>query len=506
MDSKVMWKEEPTQVDATTRLHETALAEIPQDDSMIAQILAEARLAPDDEAYAVARAGVEAFVGAMLQPARQHLRIDRTAIDVMIAEIDARLTAQVNEVLHAPEFQRVEATWRELKLLVDRIDFRENIVLEVLHLPKQALIDDFDDAPEIARSGLYRTVYASEYGTYGGTPYGLIVANYEFDHGPIDMQLLRSCAAVAAMAHAPFVANASPVFFGNTSFLDLPRLKDLGAQLEGPQYARWNAFRDSEDARHVGLCLPRFLLRLPYRQETIPSRSFNFEEAVQGKHERYLWGHASIAFATRVAESFAKFRWCPNIIGPTSGGTIDQLPLHHYEAMGELQSKIPTEIQLTERREYELSEEGFIGLVYRKGTDNACFFSASSAQRPKSFGASEEGRSAETNYRLGTQLPYMFIISRLAHYIKVLERERIGSTRERADLERELNKWISQYVVTMDAPSPAVRAQRPLREAIVTVEEVPGQVGWYRCNLRVRPHFKYMGADFTLSLVGKLDK
>jgi type VI secretion system protein ImpC len=474
--------------------------------SLFEDILSEARLQRADESYAVARQGVEAFIAGMLSPERAGQRVDRTTVDVMIADIDERIGAQVNAVLHAPEVQQVESTWRELKFLVDRVDFRENIKVEVINLPKEDLIADFEDAPELVKSGLYRTVYSSEYGTFGGNPYGLLVANYDFDQGPRDMQLLRSCAAVAAMAHAPFIANAAPRFFGSESFLDLPALKDLRSLFEGPQYARWNAFRDNDDARNVGLCLPRFLLRLPYSQDTIPSKTFNFQEDVVGAHDKYLWGHASMAFASRVADSFAKYRWCPNIIGPNSGGTIDDLPLHNYDAMGDVQTKIPTEIQLTERREFELSEEGFIGFTYRKGTDNACFFSANSPQRPKLFGNSDEGRSEETNYRLGTQLPYMFIVSRLAHYIKVLERERIGSSRERADLERELNKWITQYVVTMDNPTPNVRAQRPLREAQVTVEDVPGQVGWYRCNLKVRPHFKYMGADFTLSLVGKLDK
>jgi type VI secretion system protein ImpC len=474
--------------------------------SLVSQILSEARLDVHEESYGVARRGVEAFVGAMLAPDRAGERVDRAVVDSMIAEIDRRITAQVNEILHAPEVQRLEASWRELKMLVDRIDFRENIKLEFLNLSKQDLIDDFEDCPELVKSGLYRTVYSSEYGTFGGSPYGALIANYEFDHGAQDMQLLRQCAAVAAVAHAPFITNASPRFFGSESFLDLPRLKDLRAQFEGPQYARWSSFRDSEDARNVALCLPRFLIRLPYGHDTIPSRQFNFDEAVTGHHERYLWGHASIALATCVANSFAKYRWCPNIIGPTSGGAVEQLPLHNYEAMGDLQTKIPTEIQLTERREFELSEEGFIGLVYRKGADNAAFFSANSAQRPKTFGGSEEGRSAETNHRLGTQLPYMFIVNRLAHYIKVIERERIGSARERGDLERELNKWIGQYVITMDNPAPSLRAQRPLRDAKVQVEDIAGQPGWYRCNLRVRPHFKYMGAEFTLSLVGKLDK
>jgi type VI secretion system protein ImpC len=474
--------------------------------SLLDQILSETKLDKQDETYAIAKRGVEAFIGAMLGPDKSAQRVDKAAVDAMIAEIDQRISAQTNEILHAEEVQKLESTWRELKFLIERVDFRENIKVEILNASKDDLIADFEDTPEIVKSGLYKNVYSSEYGTFGGHPYGMIVSNYDFDPGPQDMQLLRNCASVAAVSHAPFIANASPRFFGSDSFLDLPKLKDLKSMFEGPQYARWNSFRDSEDARNVALCAPRFLLRLPYAQDTIPSKTFNFHEDVLDDHDSYLWGHASIAFASRVADSFAKYRWCPNIIGPQAGGTVENLPLHVYEAMGETQTKIPTEIQLTERREFELSEEGFIGLVYRKGADNACFFSANSPQRPKLFGNSAEGKVAETNYRLGTQLPYMFIVNRLAHYIKVLQREQIGSSKERSDLERELNKWIGQYVVNMDNPAPTVRAKRPLRDAQVAVEDVEGQPGWYRCAIKVRPHFKYMGADFTLSLVGKLDK
>jgi type VI secretion system protein ImpC len=283
-------------------------------------------------------------------------------------------------------------------------------------------------------------------------------------------------------------------------------MKDLKAVFEGPQYTKWQSFRESEDSRYVGLCMPRFLLRLPFGSNTVPVKAFNYEEDVIGQHERYLWGNAAMALATRVADSFAKFRWCPNIIGPQAGGTVEDLPLHQYEAMGEIQTKIPTEIMLTERREYELSEEGFIGLTFRKDSDNACFFSANSCQKAKFFGQSEEGRAAELNYRLGTQLPYLFIVNRLAHYIKVLQREQIGTWKERADLERELNKWINQYVADQDVITASIRGRRPLRKAQITVEEVPGNAGWYKVDMKVRPHFKYMGAFFTLGLVGKLDK
>ena len=474
--------------------------------SLLDEILAETKMKPSDDGYDVARKGVQAFIAEMLAPGRSAERVDKALVDAMIAEVDQRLSSQVNEILHHPKVQALESAWRGLKFLIDRTDFRENIRVEMLNATKEDLLTDFEDAPETVKSGLYRLVYSNEYGVHGGKPYGLICGNFDFGPGPQDVALLQKCAAVAAMSHAPFIANSSPEFFGETSFLKLPALKDLKSLFEGPQYARWHSFRESEDARYVGLCMPRFLLRLPYGEKTIPVKSFNFNEEVIGQHESYLWGYASVALASRIADSFAKFRWCPNIIGPQAGGAVDSLPLHQYEAMGEVQTKIPTEVMLTERREYELSEEGFIGMVFRKDADNAAFFSANSVQKPKFFGNSPEGKQAETNYRLGTQLPYMFIMSRLSHYLKVLQREQIGSWKERPDLERELNQWIGQYVADMDDPAPSVRSKRPLRTARIKVEDVEGQPGWYRCNLAVRPHFKYMGASFTLSLVGKLDK
>ncbi|MBP6830109.1 MAG: type VI secretion system contractile sheath large subunit [Deltaproteobacteria bacterium] len=474
--------------------------------SLLDEILNEGKIKPSEEGYDVVRRGVQHFIAEMLAPGRAAERVDKNIVDAMIAEIDSRLSAQINAIIHHPDFQRLESAWRSLKFLIDKVDFRENIKVEMLNCSKEDLLNDFEDSPEVPKSGLYKLVYSREYGTFGGKPLGLMVGNYEFDAGPQDISLMQKIASVAAMAHAPFISAAAPKMFGEETWENLPNLKDLKSLFEGPQYARWHAFRESEDARYVGLTMPRFLLRMPYGASTIPVKSFNFEEDVVGSHDKYLWGNAAVAMATRVADSFAKYRWCPNIIGPQAGGTVEDLPLHQYEAMGEIQTKIPTEVQLTERREYELSEEGFIGLTFRKDSNNACFFSANSVQKAKYFGQSPEGREAETNYRLGTQLPYMFIMNRLAHYLKVLQREQIGSWKERVDLERELNTWIGQYVADMDDPAPGVRSRRPLRKASIEVKEVEGQPGWYRCDLKVRPHFKYMGAAFTLSLVGKLDK
>jgi type VI secretion system protein ImpC len=473
--------------------------------SLLDDILSETQLKPTDEGYDVTKKGIQAFISELLAPGRKE-KVDRAFADGLIAEIDSKISKQLDAILHHPDFQKLESAWRGLKFAIDRTDFRENIHCELLNCSKDDLLTDFEDAPEIVKSGLYRTVYTAEYGQFGGKPYGAMFANFEINPTPNDMLLLQKCASVAAMAHCPFFSNAGPKFFGQADFLKLPNLKDLKAIFEGPQYAKWQSFRESEDSRYVGLLMPRFLLRVPYGPETVPVRSFNYQEETVGKHDAYLWAHSTYAMATRIADSFAKFRWCPNIIGPQSGGAVEDLPLHHYEAMGEIQTKIPTEIMISERREFELSEEGFIALTFRKDSDNAAFFSANSCQKPKYFGQSPEGREAELNYRLGTQMPYMFIISRLAHYIKVLQREQIGSWKERIDLERELNTWIKQYVVDMDAVSAATRGKAPLRQAQVVVEDVEGNAGWYRVSMKVRPHFKYMGAFFTLSLVGKLDK
>ncbi|MEN5250866.1 type VI secretion system contractile sheath large subunit [Alcaligenes aquatilis] len=474
--------------------------------SLLDELIESTRLRPDDEAYAITRQGLEAFVAELLEPGRQSEKISQGLIDEMIANLDRKLCRQVDQILHHVDFQRLESAWAGLKFLVDRTDFRENNKLAILNVSKQALLEDFEDATDITRSGLYTAVYTAEFGQFGGQPFGSIIGNYEFGPGTQDIKLLQSLASVSAMAHAPFISSAGPQFFGVDNYSALPNLKDLSAVFEGPQFTKWNSFRQSDDARFVGLTLPHFLLRVPYGEDTVPAKTFNYNEDVSGGNQNFLWGNAAFAFADRLADSFARYRWCANIIGPQGGGAVEDLPIYNYEAMGETQTKIPTEVLISERREFELAEQGFIALTMRKNTDNAAFFSANSSQKPKFFGNNKEGKVAETNYKLGTQLPYIYVVSRLAHYIKVIQRENIGTWKERNDLEAELNEWIRQYVADMDNPSAGVRSRRPLRQAEVTVSDVEGDPGWYRVGLKVRPHFKYMGASFTLSLVGKLDK
>jgi len=474
--------------------------------SLLDVILHETKLKPSEEGYSIAKRGVEAFIAELLSPARKEAKVHQAVINEMIAEIDLKMSIQMDVILHNQTYQKLESAWRGLKFVVDRTNFRENVKMELLNISKGDLLNDFEDAPEVTKSGLYKLAYTAEYGQFGGNPFGAMIANYDFGPGPQDVKLLQYAASVATMSHAPFIAAAGPQFFGEESFQRLPNLKDLKSVFEGPQYVKWNSFRESEDARSVGLTMPRFLLRLPYSQETNPVKSFNYSETVSDSHESYLWGNTAFTFATKLTDSFAKYRWCPNIIGPASGGAVEDLPVHQFESMGAIESKIPTEVLISERREFELAEEGFIALAMRKGSDNACFFSANSAQKPKYFGQSKEGKEAETNYKLGTQLPYMFIINRMAHYLKVLQREQLGSWKERVDLERELNQWIGQYVSDQDVVDPGVRGRRPLRQAQITVSDVEGDPGWYRVDMKVRPHFKYMGSFFTLSLVGKLDK
>ncbi len=473
--------------------------------SLLDQIMQETRLKPTDEGYETAKKGVQAFISDLLKSHREGEKVEQKVVDQMIAEIDTKISSQVDAVIHHKDFQKLESAWRGLKMVVDRTDFRENIKIELLSVTKNELLEDFEDAPEVTKSGLYKHAYTAEYGQFGGQPYSAIISNYELSPGAQDIKLLQQVASIGAMSHAPFIAGAGSEFFGLDTFDGLPNLKDLDAIFEGPQYAKWQSFRESDDSRNVGLALPRFMLRQPYGEDN-PTKDFSYVESVEDSKENFLWGNSAYAFATTLTRSHAKYRWCPNIIGTQSGGIVEDLPIHKYEENGEIKTTSPTEVMLSDRKEFELAEQGFMGLTVRKGTDNATFFSANSPQKAKFFGNDPEAKQAATNFKLGTELPYLFVINRLAHYIKVLQRENIGSWKTRSELERELGTWIRQYVADQDNPPASVRSRRPLREASIKVSEDEGNPGWFRVDLSVRPHFKYMGSSFTLSLAGKLDK
>jgi len=475
-------------------------------ESLIDDIVQKTKMKPDDEGYSITKQGVQAFIDELLKPQMEGEKVSSAIVDKMIADIDKKLSLQMDAILHDKQFQKMESAWRSLKFLVDKTDFRENIKIEMLNVKKEELQDDFEDAPEVTKSSLYQLGYTAEFGQFGGQPYGLMIGNYEFGAGSEDIALMQNISSVATMMHAPFIAATSPKMFGIENFSELPKLKDLKSIFEMPQYAKWRSFRESEDARNMGLTVSRYLLRTPYGEETKKIKSFKYDEDVSGSNNDFVWGSSAFAFASNVSKSFANYRWSSNIIGPQGGGAVEDLPVYNYESMGELQTKIPTEILISERRELELADEGFIALTMRKGSDNAAFFSANSVQKPKVFSNTPEGKQAELNYKLGTQLPYTFIVSRLAHYIKVIQRENIGTWKSRGELEDELNNWIRQYVSNQDNPSAGVRSRRPLHKAEIIVSDVEGDPGWYKVTLKVVPHFKYMGSSFELSLVGKLDK
>jgi type VI secretion system protein ImpC len=472
---------------------------------LIEEILAFTRLPKTEDSYAIAKNGVKVLLKEIFAHEQDgDLRVDKSFVDQLIAELDDVLSKQMDAILHHPELQRLESPWRSLKFLVDRTEFTENIKIQYLNATKDELLTDFEEAASLPEAGLFRQVYTEEFGQFGGEPVGAMIGNYEFTPVAEDMRLLEHMASLAAITHAPFVGAAGPSFFGLSDYDQLPALKQVEAIFDGPQYIKWRNLREADDARNVGLALPRFMLRATYG-DTINVRSFNYRETISEKSD-YLWGNAAFAYATRLTESFAKYRWCPNIIGPQSGGATLDLPIHVIEKSGSVEVLGPVEIPISDRKEYELSELGFMPFTMRKDSDSAVFFSSNSVQKSKRFTNDEEGKQAELNFKLGTQLPYLFIVNRLAHYIKVLQRENLGSWKSRNDIELELNKWIRQYVADQENPSASTRSQRPLRKANLKVSEVEGEAGWYSVSLEITPHFKFMGANFTLSLASLLER
>lgn len=427
-------------------------------------------------------------------------RIDKTLLDQYIARLDGAISRQLDEVIHHDAFQEVESAWRSLKFLCERSDPKANVKLELLDVSKDDLLEDFEDVPEVTQSGLYEHTYVAEYDTPGGQPISAIVSNYQFDCSAPDISLLKEVSRVAAASHCPFLGSVGAKFFGKDSVEDLTRIDDIGTYLDKAEYARWRGFRECEDSRYVGLTLPRFLLRTPYGEDN-RVRSFNYVEGVSGAdHEKYLWGNATFAFAANIAESFKENGWAVNIRGPESGGKIDSLPMHYYDVGRGKQAKIPTEILLSETKEFEYAEEGFIPLSYYKNSDNACFFSANSVQKPQKYSTPE----ATANARINSRLPYIFLVSRIAHYLKVLQRENIGSSKTRQDLEQELNDWLQGLVTKMKNPDPSLIATHPLQDGSVKVEPIPENPGYYRVAMSVMPHFQVEGFDVSLSLVSQL--
>ena len=446
-------------------------------------------------------AGLRVFMESILQANLRIEKIDKSVVDTLVAFIDQKISAQLDEIFHSIDFKALESAWLALHFLVERTDFRKNVKIEFLNMAKVDLEEDFEDSPEIIQSGLYKHVYVDEYDTPGGEPYGSMIANYEFTSSSTDIAFLHELSHVAAAAHCPLITSVGPKFFGKDLVHDLPRIEDLENYMERAEYIKWRSFRESEDARYVGLTLPRFLLRLPYGEGLNPVREFNYREEVSGKeHAKYLWGNASFAFAANMVRSFIDNGWCVQIRGPEAGGKVENLPIHTYDVGKGCEVKIPTEILIPETREFEFAQQGFIPLSFYKNRDYACFFSAASTQKPTEY----DDAQATANCRINARLPYLFLTSRLAHYLKVLQRENIGATKSADVLAQDLNAWLKTLVTQMKNPDAELAATHPLAFAEVKVEENPENPGFFKVSLSVIPHFQVEGFNVNLSLISKL--
>ncbi len=444
---------------------------------------------------------VKRFVSEVLEGSITVARDTEMMINARIAQIDHLLSLQLNEIMHHPDFQRLEASWRGLKYLLSQSETGTMLKIKILNVSKKDLLRDLQRAPEFDQSALFKKVYEEEYGVFGGTPFGALVGDYYFDKSGQDIELLEKVSNVAAAAHAPFLSSAAPEMFNLTSFTELDQPRDLAKIFDTTEYAKWKSFRQSDDSRYVALTGPRILMREPYGSSTVPIEAFNYEERVDGSnHDAYLWGNSAYALAANVNKAFAASGWCATIRGVESGGLVEGLPVHNFRTeAGEMAMKCPTEVQVTDRREKELADLGFAALVHQKGTDNAAFFSVQSAQKPKTFDTPQASASA----RLSAQLPYIFATSRFAHYLKVMMRDKIGGYTSRTQIDAFLNRWIQGYVTGDDA-SASIKAQRPLGEARIDVVEVPGKPGVFRAVAFMRPHYQLDEIGIAMRLVAEL--
>ena len=445
------------------------------------------------------------FLDRVVQPGQVISKDVEKNIKHWISQVDQKLSAQLNEIMHNPVYQKLEGTWRGLKYLVNSSETGETLKIRVLNVNKKDLLKDLEKASEFDQSALFKKVYEEEYGQLGGQPYGMLVGDFEFGRSPEDISLLKFTSQVAAASHAPFVASASPKMFNLDSFTELSQPRDLAKIFDSVEYASWKSFRESEDSRYVSLTMPRVLARLPYGAQFTPVEEFNFEEMVDGKdNEKYQWMNSSWAYAARVTDAFAKDGWFMRTRGVEGGGKVEGLPVHTFPTDdGDIAMKTPTEIAISDRREFELSNLGFMPLLHSKNRDFAVFMGSQSCQKPKTY----FDPAANANAELSTKTNYLLSVSRFAHYLKVMARDKIGSFMEVSDCEKWLNQWINNYVVgNPESVSDAVKAQRPLAAAEVRVEEVKGKPGWYNAVAYLRPHFQLEALASSMRLVAEIPK
>lgn len=469
--------------------------------SLLDQIVEQGRFG-DTTARERGKSLVKDFVEQVLEGSMTVGRDADQMITARVAQIDHLLSIQLNEILHHPQFQKLEATWRGLKYLLDQSETSSMLKVRILNASKKELLRDLQRAAEFDQSALFKKVYEDEFGIFGGEPFGALIGDYEFTRHPEDIELLEKVSQVAAGAHAPFLSAASSELLNLPSYTALDQPRDIGKIFDSTEFAKWKSFRQSEDSKYVCLTCPRILIRLPYGRDTRPIEGFNYEEGVDGTdHSKYLWGNAAYALGARITQAFAQYGWCVAIRGAEGGGLVEGLPAHTFRTdEGDVALKCPTEIAITDRREKELADQGLVPLVHCKGTDKAAFFGIQSCNKPKVY----DSDAATANARLSAQLPYMMATCRFAHYLKAMMRDKIGSFMSRDDCWRFLNKWINQYVVQDDMADQATKAKYPLREARVDVEEVKGKPGVYRAITYLRPHFQLDELNVSLRLVAEL--
>jgi type VI secretion system protein ImpC len=470
--------------------------------SLLDQIVEQGRFGEEPASQQRGKDLVKEFLGQVLQGEVTISRDAEAMINARIAQIDHLVSLQLNEVIHNASFQKLEGSWRGLKYLLDSSETSTQLKIRVINVSKKELLKDLQRAAEFDQSAIFKKVYEDEYGVFGGEPFGALIGDYEFTKHPEDIELLEKMSHVAAAAHAPFLTAAGPQLINMENFADIGQVRDIAKIFDSTEFAKWKSFRDSEDSRYVGLAMPHILMRLPYGRDTKPVEGFDFEEHVDGTdHSKYLWGNAAYALGARLTNAFAQYGWCAAIRGVEGGGLVEGLPAHTFRTdEGDVALKCPTEVAITDRREKELADNGFIPLVHCKGTDYAAFFSVQSAQKPKLYNKD----AANANARLSTQLPYILAVSRFAHYLKAMMRDKVGSFMSRSQCERFLNEWIRTYTVGDDDASPAIKAKNPLREARVEVVDVPGKPGAYRAVAFLRPHYQLDELSVSLRLVAEL--
>ena len=484
-------------------MEQTATATATEEQPLLDRIIQEGRMARNQSQRDRAVELIESFVAQVMESETVAVHHDTIAmINERIAQLDEAISAQLNAIMHAEPFKKLESTWRGLSYLVKNSETGSSLKLRVLNVRKDELQSDLEKAVEFDQSALFKKIYSEEFGTFGGAPYSVLMGDYEFGRGAKDVALMRMISEVAAAAHAPFVAAASANLFDMDSFTELANPRDLSKLMESTELAKWRGFRETEDARYFALTLPHILLRGPYGPETNPVEEFGFQEDVTGRdHDKYLWGNASWAFLQRMTDSFAKYKWCAAIRGVEGGGVVSDLPTHTFATdAGDQMLKCPTEVPITDRREKELTELGFIPLVHCKGTDYATFFGAQSVNKPKEY----SNDKASANARISSMLPYIMASSRFAHYLKAMMRDKIGSFATRDQISKFLNTWISQYVLLDDNAQYETKARYPLREARVDVLENPNRPGSYRAVVFLRPHFQLDELSMSLRLVAEL--